>query len=324
MAHNITIINGQASMAYVGATPWHGLGKSKKPGDSFDSWRKDAGFDWEVNRAPVRFTDSDGNLCEFDGQEVLYRSDNGLQLAIVSNRYQIVQPGEVLEFYRDLCNQYGFELETAGTLLGGKKLWALAKTGMTTRVKGADVVNGYLLLATSNDGTMATIAKFTSVRVVCNNTLNLSLTETAFPQVKVSHRTVFNPDTVKAQLGIIRSAWDEFDDVLGLMADVKVSKKQIEGYIFDLFAKTDKPENESTRNKNIMQNVWLSIANSPGANLPSAAGTTWGLVNGVTHFVDHVAGARTQDNRLQSAWFGKGEELKDKAFKLAYDMAKAA
>lgn len=69
----------------------------------------------------------------------------------------------MLEFYRDLVNAGGFELETAGVLKGGKKLWALAKTGQETLLKGCDQVKAYLLLATSCDGTLCTTAQFTSV-----------------------------------------------------------------------------------------------------------------------------------------------------------------
>lgn len=89
---------------------------------------------------------------------MLYRSDTKAPLSVVSNRYQIVQPREVLEFYRDLTEVSGYELETAGVLKGGRKFWALARTGQTTKLKGNDQVNGYLLLATSCDGTLATTA----------------------------------------------------------------------------------------------------------------------------------------------------------------------
>ena len=76
----------------------------------------------------------------------------------MSSRYQVVQPKAVLEFYRDLTEISGFELETAGVLKEGKKFWALAKTAKETALKGNDVVKGYILLATSCDGTLATTA----------------------------------------------------------------------------------------------------------------------------------------------------------------------
>lgn len=116
-----------------------------------------------------------GTIHSFPEQKVLYRSDTKAPLSVVSNRYQVVQPREVLEFYRDLTEVSGYELETAGILKGGRKFWALAWTGQTTVLKGNDQVNGYLLLATSCDGTLATTATPTTVRVVCNNTLTISL-----------------------------------------------------------------------------------------------------------------------------------------------------
>lgn len=102
----------------------------------------------------------------------------------------------------------GFELETAGALKGGRKLWALAKTGQSAALKGKDVTNGYLLLATACDGTMATIAQFT-IRVVCNNTLSVAVGNNP-GAVKVPHRSVFNPESVKQSLGISVSARDDF------------------------------------------------------------------------------------------------------------------
>ena len=118
---------------------------------------------------------------------------------------------EILEFYRDLTEQSGFELETAGVLKGGKKFWALARTGQTSALKGNDVSNGYILLATACDGTLATTAQFTSIRVVCNNTLADALRgQSSSPgAVKVPHSTRLDAEKVKRQLGISVRAWDE-------------------------------------------------------------------------------------------------------------------
>jgi phage/plasmid-like protein (TIGR03299 family) len=166
-------------MAYVGATPWHGLGNRLTQKQPLELWQREAGMNWQIQESPVHFkADTVGNLGtihSFPEQKVLYRSDNKAPLSVVPNRYQVVQPREVLEFYRDLTEVSGYELETAGILKGGRKFWALARTGQTTALKGNDQVNGYLLLATSCDGTLATTATPTTVRVVCNNTLTIAL-----------------------------------------------------------------------------------------------------------------------------------------------------
>jgi phage/plasmid-like protein (TIGR03299 family) len=192
-------------MAYVGATPWHGLGNRLTQKQPLEVWQREAGMNWQIQESPVHFkADTVGNLGtihSFPEQKVLYRSDTKSPLSVVSNRYQVVQPHEVLEFYRDLTEVSGYELETAGILKGGRKFWALARTGQTTVLKGNDQVNGYLLLATSCDGTLATTATPTTVRVVCNNTLTISLNG-ATRAIKVPHNTRFDPQAVKKQLGI--------------------------------------------------------------------------------------------------------------------------
>ena len=50
-----------------------------------------------------------------------------------------------------------------------------------------------------------------------------------------------------------------------------------------------------------------------GAELQAAKGTAWGLLSAITEFVDHEKQARSQENRLDSAWFGSGALLKQRA-----------
>ncbi len=147
------------SMAYVGETPWHGLGNQLSPRQPIEVWAREANMNWTIESADVRFVAGSSNLGSihaFPEQRMLYRSDTKAPLSVVSSRYQVVQPREILEFYRDLTEVGGFELETAGVLKDGKKLWALARTGQSVSLKGKNTVNGHLLLATACDGTLAT------------------------------------------------------------------------------------------------------------------------------------------------------------------------
>ena len=162
-------------------------------------------------------------LQDFNDQKVLFRSDTLQPLSVVSKRYQVVQPREVLEFYRDLVDVGGFELETAGVLKGGRKLWALAQTGQEAVLRGGDRVKAYLLLATACDGTLATTAQFTSVRVVCNNTLQMAVGDST-GAVKVPHSTKFDPELVKKELGVGISAWDDFIYRMKALAERRVTQ----------------------------------------------------------------------------------------------------
>jgi len=307
------------TMAYVGQTPWHGLGSSLSPHQPLEVWQREAGMDWTIQESPVRFmADTLGNLGtihSFPEQKVLYRSDTKAALSVVSQRYQVVQPREVLEFYRDLSEVSGYTLETAGVLKGGRKFWALARTGQSAVFKGQDQVNGYLLLATSCDGTLATTATPTTVRVVCNNTLSIALTG-APRAIKVPHNTRFDPQAVKQQLGIAVSPWDEFMYRMKQLAERKVRPREAERYFLEVLNERPAPTArlEAVPNERALRQVsQLFDGQGRGAELASAKGTAWGLLNAVTEYVDHQRRARSPENRMDSAWFGQGATLKQRA-----------
>ena len=314
-------------MAYVGQTPWHGLGNQLSPKQPLEIWQREAGMNWQIQQSPVHFkADTIGNLGtihSFPEQKVLFRSDNKAPLSVVSNRYQIVQPGEVLEFYRDLTEVSGYELETAGVLKGGRKFWALARTGQSTALKGNDQVNGYLLLATSCDGTLATTATPTTVRVVCNNTLTIALDGTT-RAIKVPHSTRFDPKAVKKQLGIAVSQWDEFMYRMRHLAERKVQWHEAMGFFMNVLCDVQ-PNSalpEQLPNERALRKVQeLYEGRGRGSQLESAHGTAWGLLNAVTEYVDHERRARSNEYRMDSAWFGQGAQIKQRALDTALKLA---
>lgn len=280
-------------MAYVGETPWHQLGNQLPAKQPIEVWAQKAGMDWNICETPVRYMTETagplGSILSFDDQKVLYRSDTKAPLSVVSQRYQVVQPKAVLEFYRDLTEVSGFELETAGVLKEGKKFWALAKTGKETALKGKDVVKGYILLATSCDGTLATTATPTTVRVVCNNTLTVALNG-ASSAVKVPHSTAFDAQAVKKQLSIAVSQWDTFMYRMKTLTERKVKSHESMNYFLKVLCQTDNHVDPAMRlvNERALKKVQvLYEGQGKGSDLVSASGTAWGLLNAVTEFVDH-------------------------------------
>ncbi|MEZ2309899.1 DUF932 domain-containing protein [Paraburkholderia sp. RCC_158] len=310
------------SMAYTGQQPWHGLGNQLLPSQPIEVWAKQAGMDFTIESADVRFVSGNagtnlGSIHAFPEQKVLYRSDSKLPLSVVSSRYNVVQPREVLEFYRDLTEVGGFELETAGVLKDGKKLWALARTGQSVSLKGCDEVNGYLLLATACDGTLATTAQFTSVRVVCNNTLAIALSDNT-GAIKVPHRSQFDPQAVKRQLGIAISSWDAFMVRVKAMSECKVTDAVAEKFLRRVltYSTTNQADRDAIAvNERAIKAVHaLYTGKGMGADLASASGTVFGLLNSVSEFTDHHRRARSEDHRRDASWFGSGAVLKARAW----------
>ena len=327
MSHELDMTRGRPAMAFTGEVPWHGLGARLSEGAALEVWQAEAGLDWEARKAVVRFgreaIDSlTGQPTTVDSTDpsncVLYRSDSGLPLSIVSARYQPVQPREIIEFYRDLTERHGFTMETAGAIKEGRKIWALARTGETSTLPGNDHMRGYLLLATSFDGSMATQARFTSIRVVCNNTLTAASSGKA--DVSIRHNTSFNADDVKIELKV-GDAWAAFTERAAQMAETGVNPaetvKLLLSAYYDLgtdekIAKAKEDDRKADTIEKFIGRMGAILANAPGANLKSARGTLWGVMNAVTYEVDHESRARNADNRLDSAWFGRGESVKQK------------
>lgn len=335
MAHEINIrANGKAEMAYTGATPWHGLGQSVTQGASIGVWTKEAGMDWVAEEAEVHYSTKLGLYQNTaPGVKVIYRNDTGDSLGVVSSKYNIVQPADVLEFFRDLTETGGWHIHTAGVLRGGRKLWAMASNGEGANVtKGKDRVNQNLLLATSLDGSMKTIAALTAVRVVCANTLALALQDNG-EKTQISHRSIFDPSAIKKALGLSTESFDAFMLQAREMADTPIAldesldvlrrifgaplTKTIPsnawmGKLADLGNQPAIPEDGTKESRSVSRVLELFAGAGMGADLKSAKGTRWGLFNAVTQHIDHEMG-RSPDTRLDSAWFGRGNGFKQDA-----------
>lgn len=316
MAHDLDTTSGSAAMAYSGQTPWHGLGQKLQPDRPIEEWVKAARLDWSVLKLPVQFN-VEGNLATMSDRFVLARSDNHLALSIVSGGYNLVHPKEVLEFYRDLVLAGGYQLETAGALNEGRKVWALAKTKLSSKLSrdSRDELRAYLLLATSFDKTLATTAMFTSIRVVCQNTLNMAIrTVSGKPQshIKVPHTHLFDPQSVKESLGLLQPTWDRFLTDVHKLVDFKVSSALASSIILDLL-RNDPKKRLSERVQREHDTILTLFNSAPGQDLATSKGTGWGLVNAVTYYTDHVRSG-SRDKRLDSAWFGTSAALKNKAW----------
>lgn len=316
MAHELTQrSNGFVEMAFVGQTPWHKLGQELEEGASIEQWQIAAGMDWSIERSPVRFN-AQGNDQIYSGQSVLYRSDDNKPLSVVSNRYKPVQPREVLGFFRDLVAENGFKIHTAGTLMGGKRMWALAETGKFGEVCKGDGIGGFLLLSTSCDKTLATTARFTTVRVVCNNTLTAAVNRDV-NQVSFSHIQQFDHVAVKAQLGNAVESFGSFMEMAKHLQKAKLSAEEAKDFVSFLVATSVQlADEEYDVTTNRAYKKILALFNEEAKGIELVGHTKWGMVNAVTEYYDHFNPTRSDDARLNSAWFGAGERAKNQALDL--------
>lgn len=336
MAHLIDMTTGRPATAWVGLPPWHGLGHAMTGNESLDEWLELSGMNWRANRFRLGFDPENHvekieeageiyatpSFAPIQELQALVRSDTNGFLGMVSPRYNIVQPNEVMHFFDDLTDYYGFKMETAGCLREGRVIWALASTGLEACLEEVDDVRAYLLLATSFDRSVATVAKFTSVRVVCNNTLTMSQSERSGSSISIPHSRKFDPKQAKIDLKIGK-AWEEFKQQMDAMVNTRVTEEQQARFILSVYHGLKEEDKIERKHERTIQHMAKILQTAPGSDMPTAIGTVWGLLNAVTHDVDYSKSRRGSDARLSEAWFGGGERLKNKAFAAAMDLVKA-
>lgn len=318
MAHDLfTNDEGQASMMYVGKTPWHQLGTRLENPATSEEAIESAGLDFTVNLKPVKTT-VDRKSKTVPNTYATVRSDTGDILGVVGARYQPIQNREAFSFFDALVGEDEAIYHTAGVLGKGERIWILAKLPDYIKVGKEDIVDKYLLLTNSHDGSSVVRAKLTPIRVVCNNTLSVALTGIE-QEVRIRHTASASAKLEEAHklLGLTNSLYEQLDGIFNTMALRKISDKQLMDYV-----KTLVPENpeakHQTRNENIRTSILDLHESGLGADL--SRGTVWGAYNAVAEYTDHVQGSKNESKHLKSIWFGSGERMKLHAFKLAHKL----
>ena len=317
--------------AHVNAPAWHGIGTKLPEDASLEVWNETAGFDYTIGEATVQFDTGDERIGTFDGKKVLYRSDTKAPLAVVSDGYKVVQPRDVLEFFRDLTTDLGFKMETAGVLRRGAIYFALARTNNEAMIAGSNHKQ-YTLLATGCDGTLATTAQLTDVRVVCNNTLRAA-TDSNEQQIKVKHSTTFDAANAKQRLGVLNvdKSFELMVAELGRLASYRMVKDEASTFFAELLS----PNRAKAQANSLDDLLALPVSLKGGAVATDKAraikgleqlerdyymapgacpGTAYGALQAVTHYVDHSRNQNNRDGATYSALFTQGAALKDRAF----------
>jgi len=310
------------TMAYAGETPWHGLGTNVPADLGPIQMMQKAGCDWTVSKQQMYVLDG----VPVTGKKALVRDCDNSVLDIVGDDWNPVQNDEAFEFFHEYCMAGDMEMHTAGSLDNGRMVWVLAKVKESFSILGDDQVDSYLLFSNPHKYGKAIDVRFTPIRVVCNNTLTMSLNSESKNQVKLNHRTAFDADMVKQTLGIAHDKFAKYKDVAEFLSSKRYTAESLVNYYNDVFPHTyagSKGKNvvnfeDLTKNAKAAHDV---LHTQPGAS--KGEGTFWQAFNSVTYMTDHLMG-RSAESRLNSAWFGQNQARKVKALQKAVEFAEAA
>lgn len=323
------------TMAWVREVPWHGLGKEVADNLTPVQMLKQAGLDWKVEKRPIYGKTQAGKMVPIPGKYGLTRDKDDAVLSIVGSTYKPVQNEQAFDFFKKFTQAGHMKMDTAGSLWGGRYTWALAKINSDFKVGKNDEVKSFLLLSSPHIHGKSLVIKFTSIRVVCWNTLSWALgadlsgkgprEEGSF---RMPHTQIFD-DAMKERaiqaLGLAKQQAGSFRDAAILLAKSKAKAEDVDSFFCEVLKfdprKAKKLKSGDQAEPRLLEKFRQALEFAPGQELPTAKGTWWGAVNAITYTVDHAVG-RERDTALKNAWFGAKANLKADALALALKRAK--
>ena len=318
MAHEVE------TMAYAGALPWHGLGVPVSNDLTPAQMQQKAGLDWNVEKVDA-FVNIGGEQVK-TGQQALVRTSDNTILTNVGAGWNPVQNSEAFDFFTDFVMEGDMEMHTAGSLKNGQIVWALAKVKESFDLFGEDRVDSYMLFSNPHQYGKAIDVRFTPIRVVCNNTLTMSLNAQADRAVKIGHRTEFDADLVKEKLGLATEKFAKYKEMAQFLGSKRFKVEDLLNFYNDIapHSTTEGKEKVITSYEDLSRGAKMcfdALETQPGAEL--GAGTWWQAFNSVTYYTDHQQG-RNAENRLYNQWFGYNQTRKVKAAESAVQYAMAS
>jgi len=311
------------TMAYAGQVPWHGLGVSVSDDLTPAQMMQKSGCDWKVRKVPsfVRFG---GEKIKTGTEALLRESDNTVLSPSVGSNWEPIQNDEAFNFFNEFCLAGDMEMHTAGSLKDGKIVFVLAKIKESFDVLGKDQVDNYMLFSNPHIYGKSANIRMTPVRVVCQNTLNMSMGMESVNEAVINHRRAFNADAAKETLGIAHEKFEQYREAANFLASKRYTPDNLITFLNTVFPAANTKRKIVTEVSDLSTTAKKTLEvmdTQPGAEL--FPGTFWNALNAVTFMTDHQLG-RTADARMTSAWFGNNQARKLRAVNTALEMAEVA
>lgn len=331
MSHKIAKIANRDSFAYAGPRkPWHGLGTQVPAQMTVEEAILAGNLDWEVQKRPIMTADTDAVLVPnvyAIGRVGPEQSANGELKFIpfentVKGRYTIVQNSEAFEFFNSAIEDGAACIETVGALNNGSRVFAMAKLPDEFEPIPGEAMERYILLSTSHDGSANIMATFTTVRVVCWNTLNAAL-EGSKNIVKIRH-TKSAPKRIETAHKLLEQSeqyWEKLREAYSAMVLADMGRLDVIDFIANMFPGRKKKgpngnvvEEVSSRTQNNRDAVLNLFAGAAIGSNSKIAGTAYQAFQAVTQYIDHERSLRRNTDRWNASVFGSGATMRQKAF----------
>lgn len=303
-----------------GERAWHGMGVvtdgTLPAREAFET--ADALFTVEKRELsyPV-WPDGDTHLphtFQPSGTFGVVRTDTQALLGVVSKQYEIVQNDSLLrmaEFIREEA-----DMDSVVVLADGAKVaFTASLRGAETDIVPGDTVKRRIVGYLGHDGKTGCGAKFTNIRVVCQNTLTAALADNG-SHSSITHKNGANGnfDTLINSIDVARQ---DFVTECDLMRELSRASMRLQG--FDEFVDEvyNIGEDQVFRKRDKLRDAFLR-----GYGSDFAPASIWNAVNAITQVETSTRGTTAAKGRAQFArgTFGVGAQISKKAFAVASEL----
>jgi len=320
-------------MFYYGEIPWHGEGYRAGHPLNVEDAIKHGGLDWEVEMVDL-ITADDVPSPVFSRRAVVRTDRSGGDpdrvVGVAHNDFVPLQNREGARIFDSLFGKGGQVYHTGGYLGNGQKIWLLAALPNELKILDGDTIKPFVLFANSHDGSIAIDIRLTTVRVVCQNTLSLALSDKSTKTVfKRSHHGSYEGMKLEVEAyfaGILRAVKD-LESSFKSLYDTKLPWGAMDEFLVQLYPEPRKPLDASvssvqfksylTRLNNVREarNTIRGLRKrGKGADLKLVRESVWGGLNAVLEYVDHYQDSKSS---LIHGLFGRKADIKKKAYDLA-------
>ncbi len=327
MAHNLNFNEKLNRHSFFSAKEkaWHGLGVVVPEAANSTEAIKLAGLDYNVGKLPNIHRLPSGQEIVSDNSFFTYRTDtNQIFGDKIGSRYEIVQNIQAFDFFDAIVGKGEAIYQTAGALFQGERIFITAKLPDYIRVGNGDndLIEQYIFLSSSHDGSGSIVAAFSPVRIVCANTLNAAL-KNCSNKVSIRHTKDASKKLAEAHkiMKISSKLADELGEVFNRMAKVQITDKELRSFIETVMmppAKETLTEEEfSTRFTNKVNDIVGYALGNATQQMDTTRGTLFGAYNSITGYHQHLKAYKTPDDKLADIFGGNAERTQQKAFDLA-------
>lgn len=327
MSHEIEMLeDGTASFFSAREIPWHNLGQITDRALTAEEALSEARLNWVVTLEEMQAT-----VLKGDGVSTIPVPDkfatvrtriDGTSdvLGVVGNRYTVLQNADAFAFCNNIVDEGGAHFETAGSLYNGRRVFLSMKLPNDILVGGQDLVENYILVTNSHDGSSPVTVAITPVRAVCKNTVGAALSS-AVKTFKVRHSASIDGRLSEARQAL-EVSWkytDEFSAVAEDLYSQEMSKNEFGNYINTLWTPPAKFDNNKANT--IWDNRYDALMDLWNADTQAnIAGTKWAAYNTVIEYLDWFSPTRGNEDkderRAERIIDGSMENVKDNALRV--------